>query len=99
MADLVERLMRAVDEVERRRAEWDKVIAALQLLPPGPWEVWTSNSYRRITGPDGRDGGVLCAQVASDGWPDLSMNEEQLRALCDVVNGLRALFPKEAGDE
>ena len=26
---------------------------------PGPWEWWTSNSTIRLTGADGRDGGVL----------------------------------------
>lgn len=26
---------------------------------PGPWQWWTSNSWLRLTGPDGRDGGVL----------------------------------------
>ena len=32
-----------------------------QLLPKGPWKIWTSNSFRRISGPDGKDGGVLSA--------------------------------------
>jgi hypothetical protein len=39
---------------------------------PGPWEMWTSNSFRRISGPDGRDGGVLCAITqCRHGHPDL----------------------------
>lgn len=43
---------------------------------PGPWEIWTSNSFRRITGAPinsrvARDGGVLSAIVCRDGHPDL----------------------------
>ena len=56
-------------------------------LPPGPWEVWTSCSFRRISRRDGGDGDVLCGVVQrSDGHPDLSMNEKQLQALCDLRN-------------
>lgn len=71
------------------------------VLPAGPWEVWTSCSFRRITGPDGRDGGVLSAiNQRGDGHPDLSMNEEQLRALVDLRNELPALLRaiKEGAD-
>lgn len=57
------------------------------------WEVWTSNSYRRVTARDqtGRmvtaDGGVLSGTIQrSDNCPDLSMSEEQLRALCTLRN-------------
>lgn len=40
---------------------------------PGPWRMWTSNSYRRISSEaTGKDGDVLCAVVQrSDGHPDL----------------------------
>ena len=59
-------------------------------LPKGPWEVWTSNSFRRVSGPDGCDGGVLCGTVQrSDGHPDLSMTEDELFALCQIVNIVR----------
>lgn len=75
--------------------ELDKLIEAVDRLPPGKWEVWTSCSYRRITAEiDGRsqqDGGVLHAyRQRSDGHPDLSMDERELQAICDIVNGLRA---------
>jgi hypothetical protein len=33
----------------------------------GPWTWWTSNSFVRLTGADGKDGGVLGACLASDG--------------------------------
>lgn len=84
----------------------DALQDASDALPEGPWEVWTSCSFRRITGPDGRDGGVLCGVTQrSDGHPDLSMSEGQLRALCDLVNGVRAALaalpapPEGAQDE
>lgn len=64
---------------------------ALALLPRGKWEVWSSNSYRRITavenGRSGQDGGVLRAYNQwPDKHPDLSMSEKQLKALCDLKN-------------
>lgn len=64
---------------------------AIADLPDGTWEVWTSNSFRRITavknGRHGQDGGVLSGTIQrSDGHPDLSMNEKQLTALCDLRN-------------
>lgn len=69
----------------------DKLTACINALPGGHWEVATSNSYRRIyaqeNGRAGPDGGVLHAyNQRSDGHPDLSMNEKQLRALCDLRN-------------
>ena len=36
---------------------------------PGPYEQWTSNSIWRLTGADGKDGGVLSAVSAKDGVP------------------------------
>ncbi len=64
-------------------------------LPAGPWELWTSCSFRRITGPDGKDGGVLSAYLQrSDNHPDLSMPEHQLQALVDLRNAA----PEAASD-
>lgn len=52
-----------------QRAAWTKLAEA---ATKGPWEVWTSNSFRRITGPSRVDGGVLSGTVQrSDGQPDL----------------------------
>lgn len=60
---------------------------ALSLLPRGEWEVWTSCSFRRISRKNGGDGDVLHAVTQrSDGHPDLSMDEKQLRALCAIRN-------------
>lgn len=62
-------------------------------LPAGPWELWTSCSFRRITGPDGKEGGVLHAyNQRADGHPDLSMPENQLAALVELRNALPALL-------
>lgn len=47
---------------------------------PGPWQWWTSNSWRRLTAhnlPGGRyerEGNVICPIVASDRHPDLSIS-------------------------
>lgn len=65
--------------------------ATISRLPQGRWEVWTSNSFRRITarGLDGRtgvDGGVLHGNTQRDGHPDLSMTADELQALCDMRN-------------
>lgn len=63
------------------------------VLPAGPWEVWTSCSFRRITGSDGKDGGVLSGIVQrSDGHADLSMPEEQLQALVALRNALPSML-------
>lgn len=37
---------------------------------PGPWKWWTSNSALRLSGADGKDGGVLAAVMHSS-WPDI----------------------------
>lgn len=69
------------------------VAEALAMLPVGPWAVASSNSFRRINGPDGKDGGVLHAYAQrGDGHPDLSMSEAHLWALCRVVNAMPRLL-------
>ena len=40
---------------------------------PGPWEWWTSNSFRRLSAR--RDGDVLCAVSCRDGVPDIKGSE------------------------
>jgi len=79
---------------ENLTAEERKLVAeALAMLPAGPWTVASSNSFRRINGPDGKDGGVLHAYAQrSDGHPDLSMSELVLWALCRVVNATPGLL-------
>jgi hypothetical protein len=69
----------------------EKLTACIKAMPTGHWDVATSNSHRRIyariDGRSGPDGGVLhaCTQ-RSDGHPDLSMTEAQLKALCTLRN-------------
>jgi hypothetical protein len=76
--------------------------ALLAAAAPWPWKWWTSNSFRRLTGPDGRDGGVLCGAVQTDGQPDVCASEgtrnlierapellEQLLADVAVIRGER----------
>ncbi|WP_306127947.1 hypothetical protein [Roseovarius sp. MMSF_3350] len=79
------------DTIEALQAKLREAEGALERLPDGFWEVWTSNSFRRISRQGGGDGDVLCGIThKSDGHPDLSWNEAQCQALCDLVNGLRA---------
>lgn len=42
---------------------------------PGPWEWWTSNSVLRLSGADGKDGGVISATMHAH-WPDIMVNWE-----------------------
>jgi hypothetical protein len=59
---------------------------------PGPWEWWTSCSWRRLSQAGGPDGGVLCPMVASDGHPDLSVSEEDRALIVAAVNSLPELL-------
>lgn len=51
---------------------------------PGPWQWWTSNSWRRLTahnklgGQYEREGNVLCPVVARDGHPDLNVTDADM---------------------
>ena len=77
---------------------------------PGDWEEWTSNSHWRLTGPDGVDGGVLSASIASDGHPIIvckpadraliKASRDLYEALADIepfLNVWMSRFPKNAG--
>ena len=68
---------------------------------PLPWEVNSGCSYRRIgTKPTPENGyfrnsgdNVLCAvRQRSDGHLDLSMSEDHLEALCEIVNSVPELI-------
>ena len=76
-----------------------KLHTCLNAMPGGRWGVWTSNSFRRITashgGRSGPDGGVLHAYCQpSDGHPDLSMTESELRALCELRNTVAEMLDR-----
>src|SRR5690242_20149970 len=59
-------------------------------LPDESWEVWTSNSFRRIKTDRGEP--VLYAMVHQyDGHPDLSMPERPLEAIARTRNNLAAM--------
>lgn len=58
---------------------------------PGPWEWWTSNSVRRLTGADGKDGGVLYAyRAASDGVADIAVSDANARLIAASPDLLEA---------
>lgn len=68
---------------------------------PGPWELWTSNSNRRISGPNGVDGGVLYGITPKDGTSDLVGEPADLdlipaarNALPDLIATIRELLWK-----
>lgn len=53
-----------------------EIEARAEAATPGPWEWWSSCSHWRLTGADGKDGGVIHAYKASDGFPCVSVSEE-----------------------
>lgn len=54
---------------------------------PRPWKWWTSNSWRRLTGADGKDGDVLSPTVNRfDGHPDLVISEADAAHIVKCVN-------------
>jgi hypothetical protein len=62
----------------------DKLKALALAASRGPWKWWTSNSALRLTGLDGKDGGVLSAYVHS-GWADIACSAEN-RAFIEASN-------------
>lgn len=66
---------------------------------PGPWEWWTSNSWRRLRSnpSNGRDVGVCVPFVASDGHADLEVSSADM-ALIAAAPDLLALAHKYAGE-
>lgn len=71
----------------------DKLRATVEAMTAAPWELWTSNSFRRITGPSGRDGGVLSGTVQRhDGQPDLAATPVDLSGIVALRNAAPALF-------
>lgn len=69
---------------------------------PGPWEIWTSCSFRRISSKaTGKDGDVLHAVIQrSDGHPDLCFpnggftgpDARLIAAAPELLEALQALF-------
>ncbi|WP_440863831.1 hypothetical protein [Symbiopectobacterium purcellii] len=58
----------------------------------GPWKWWMSNSFRRLSGPDGKDGGVICPTVSrSDGHPDLIVRKADMALIESAPDLLEAL--------
>ena len=75
-------------------ADLNRMEADEALLPPSPWELWTSCSFRRIRGPRGESDVLSAYNQRSDNHPDLSMPEEQLFALVRLRNDLPALLAR-----
>jgi hypothetical protein len=59
---------------------------------PGPWKWWTSNSFLRLSGADGKDGGVICPTVSSsDRHPDLIVSPADMALIEAAPDLLEAL--------
>jgi hypothetical protein len=55
----------------------DHLAALARAATPGPWSWWTSNSTLRLTGADGRDGGVLYGYARQgDGDVNCALNDQ-----------------------
>ena len=61
---------------------------------PGPWEWWTSCSWRRLSQVGGKEGGVMYPYVASDGHPDICISEADMALIAALVNSAEALLCK-----
>ena len=66
---------------------------------PGPWEWWTSNSWRRLRSnpANGRDAGVIVPFVAPDGHPDLEVSAADM-SLIAAAPDLLALAKQYASE-
>jgi hypothetical protein len=64
---------------------------------PGPWEWWTSNSWRRLRSnpANGRDAGVVTPIVARDGHPDLEVSAADMALIAtapELLDVVRAIL-------
>lgn len=63
---------------------------------PGPWEWWTSCSWKRLTSKDAsgkwmREGNVLRPSIASDGHPVLDVSEDDMALIAAAPDLLTML--------
>lgn len=65
-----------------------------QAATPGPWEWWTSNSFLRLSGPDGRDGGVLYACNIRNEYATVVVSEADRRFIAEARTALPALIAR-----
>ena len=63
---------------------------------PEPWEWWTSCSFNRLTGPDGKDGSVAYAyNNPADGHPDICISEADMARIVACVNSCKGITDPE----
>lgn len=79
------------DDTAKVRRESAPVLDDLEALAraatPGPWKWWTSNSRKRLSGADGRDGGIIDAIALRDG-ADVIVSRENAAYLAAVSPGV-----------
>ena len=72
----------------------DELERLAKAATPGPWEWWTSNSFLRLSGPDGRDGGVLYACNIRNEYATVVVSEADLRFIAEARTALPALIAR-----
>lgn len=67
--------------------------ALAEPITPLPWVWWTSNSHNRLSSETtGKDGGVLCAVKASDGFPIINSKQYDRALIVEAVNSVADLL-------
>ncbi len=61
-------------------------------ITPGPWSWWTSNSFMRLTGADGKDGGVLSASADGFRFATITVSKADARLIAAAPELLAALW-------
>jgi hypothetical protein len=56
-----------------------------------PWEWWSSNSHYRLTGADGKDGGVISASIARDGMPVVNVHPDDAAFIVRACNAFDSM--------
>lgn len=78
----------------------DHATAITSPATPGPWQWWTSCSYRRLSSvPSGADGDVIHGVVQRDGHPDVYCSEADRAFIAEsrmLVPGLVDLALRES---
>ncbi|MCT9017121.1 hypothetical protein N6G05_26580 [Cupriavidus gilardii] len=72
----------------------DELERLAKAATPGPWEWWTSNSFLRLSGPDGRDGGVLYACNIRNEYATVVVSEADRRFIAEARTALPALIAR-----
>lgn len=62
-----------------------------EAFTPGPWQWWTSCSWRRLHGPPSGNNWVLMPTVASDNHPDIIVKDADMALISAAPEMFEAL--------